>query len=194
MTTTKSDFMAAEEIKLILQGRDQAEQERIMRWVNESLGLKTIAPLPAPSATPSPAAAVSPAVPPPAHAPTTIKDIRTFVADKAPKTDIHLATTIAYFYSFVAPKDQRKESVTPKDLDDACRLARGCSLKRALITLNNAVRLGLLNRADRGHFKINSVGENLVAMTLPASGVNSNPAKPARKKRPKASGNSKAKK
>src|ERR1019366_321043 len=36
----KSDFIAAEEIKGILHDRQKAEQERIMRWVNESLGLK----------------------------------------------------------------------------------------------------------------------------------------------------------
>jgi hypothetical protein len=36
---TKSDFMAAEEIKAILNGRDKNEQERIIRWVSESLGL-----------------------------------------------------------------------------------------------------------------------------------------------------------
>jgi hypothetical protein len=35
-------------------------------------------------------------------------------------------------------------------------------------TLNNAHGHGLLDRAgDRGAFRINSVGENLVAMTLP---------------------------
>lgn len=29
---TKSDFMAAEEIKAILHGRDKTEQEKILRW------------------------------------------------------------------------------------------------------------------------------------------------------------------
>src|SRR5438093_10115480 len=38
----KSDFMAAEEIKAILQGREKAEQERIIRWVTESLSLTAI--------------------------------------------------------------------------------------------------------------------------------------------------------
>jgi len=34
--------------------------------------------------------------------------------------------------------------------------------------LNNAQKLGLLDRgSDKGTFAINSVGENLVAMTLP---------------------------
>ncbi len=36
---TKSDFLAAEEIKGILDGREKTEQERIIRWVSESLDL-----------------------------------------------------------------------------------------------------------------------------------------------------------
>ena len=35
------------------------------------------------------------------------------------------------------------------------------------MTLNNAKNQGYLDSAERGAFQINSVGENLVAMTLP---------------------------
>lgn len=40
----KSDFLAAEDIKEILAGREKAEQERIVRWVSESLRFWSHAP------------------------------------------------------------------------------------------------------------------------------------------------------
>jgi len=51
--------------------------------------------------------------------------------------------------------------------------------------LNNAVALGYLDRAGRGEFKLNAVGENLVAMTLPGSGADANGGKPRRSRRAK---------
>jgi hypothetical protein len=53
-------------------------------------------------------------------------------------------------------------------LQDACRLADRERFKDPLKTLNNAKGLGLLDSGrKRGKFGINTVGENLIAMTLP---------------------------
>jgi hypothetical protein len=52
-------------------------------------------------------------------------------------------------------------------LQNAGRQARGFGFKKPVVTLNNAVALGYFDRAGRGAFKLNAVGENLVAMTLP---------------------------
>ena len=43
---------------------------------------------------------------------------------------------------------------------------------------------GLLDKAERGAFSINTVGENLVAVTLPGNGVSAEPAR-GRKNRAK---------
>jgi len=114
------------------------------------------ATLPAPSTTSKPAGQ------------TPVKDVKTFVDGKNPQTDIHLAATIAYFYRFEAPEAERKEDIDAAFLRDALRLAgRPGQLVKPLQTLNNAHAKGLLDRNARGRFSINSVGENLVGMTLP---------------------------
>jgi hypothetical protein len=168
MTANKSDFQAAEEIKNIVQGKDIAEVEKIFRWVTESLGLKE----PAKTAE-NPAITTPPGGSGMAHASplgAIPKDIRSFVQEKAPKKDIQLAATIAYYFLFVASEKNRKETISAKDLNEACRQARSFGLKDAGDTLNNAMKQGYFDRATRGNFKLNSVGENLVAMALPGTG------------------------
>ena len=188
--TTKSDFKAAEEIKAILNGRDQAEQERIMRWVNESLGLsanpKEIVSPALPAAT-SPQSPSVTSVASPSHTiPPAKKDIRSFVDEKKPKNDVQFASVAAYFYRFAAPEAERKDTIIAKDLDNAGRQARGYGFKKPLQTLNNARNLGYFDSAGRGEFKLNAVGENLVAMALPGTSSNAS-AKEAGSKRSKPS-------
>lgn len=182
---TKSDFMAAEEIKAILHGRDKIEQERIIRWVTESLGLvgnpglgvSTVAP-------PTVVSATSPSLVQPLGIPLQrSKDIKTFAKEKNPKSDVQFAAVAAYFYRFECSQAERKETIVPKDLDEAGRQARGYSFKNARQTLNNGVMLGYFDRAGDGAFKLNAVGENLVAMTLPGAGTDANGGKPRRAKK-----------
>lgn len=192
---TKSDFMAAEEIKAILHGRDKNEQERILRWVTESLG---IAPAPGPTHTGvipqlGGSAVSQPTAPAPASAPAATKDIKTFYKEKNPRGDVQFAAVAAYFYRFQSSQAEHKDVLVAKDLDEAGRQARGYGFKSPLTTLNNAVGLGYFDRAGRGSFKLNAVGENLVAMTLPNTGSESNGGKPRRAKRKARAKQSKAK-
>ncbi|MCC4307878.1 hypothetical protein LL252_04770 [Alcanivorax marinus] len=48
-------------------------------------------------------------------------DIRTFVNEKKPDSDIQFATTVAYFYAFESPEAERKLSISSDDLQNACR-------------------------------------------------------------------------
>ena len=63
------------------------------------------------------------------------------------------------------------------------------------MTLNNAKTQGLLDSgSEAGKFVINTVGENLVAMTLPSqSGSKSKKTKPKKSKNPAKSGTKKKK-
>jgi len=175
----KSDFTAAEEIKGILQGRDKAEQERIIRWASESLGL---------AVTPGGSVSHGPPQPPQTeHARhdgvARPKDIKSFFLEKQPKSDNQFVAVVAYFYRFLTPETERKDSITSVDLQDAARLCRGAGLRQPSNALNMAVRQGYLDRAGRGAYKINAVGENLVAMTLPGGGGEANGQRPAKRKR-----------
>ncbi|MCX6737754.1 MAG: hypothetical protein NTX26_03435 [Candidatus Parcubacteria bacterium] len=95
------------------------------------------------------------------------KDIKTFIEAKNPRTDKEFATVVAYYYQFESL--EKKDSISKKDLIEATRLADWERLSRPDQTLVNATNSGLLDNISRGQYRINSVGENLVAMTLPNS-------------------------
>jgi hypothetical protein len=170
------DLEAVRALVEALQPFQRDEQERIIRWAREKLGLVVTAPEHPLSAAPS--------SPPRTGLPV---DLRGFVAQKQPQSDTHFAATVAYYYRFEAPVAQRKETINANDLQEACRLADRHRLPNPLNTLNNAHRDGLLDRGpERGTFVINSVGENLVAIALPPTqGGGQGPARAAKKKKKK---------
>lgn len=168
----KDDLEAVRSVVSALEGFPAEEQERVIRWAREKLNLPatgagvptTGGPSGAQNLTPSVAAtAVQQGVP---------RNLRTFVAEKQPKSDVQFAATVAFYHRFEAPEGQRKTEINADDLRDACRLVNRERLHDPLQTLQNARNLGLLDRPSRGVFSINSVGENLVAMTLPGDGKN----------------------
>ena len=171
-TKTTDDLDAVRVLTEALKDFEPEDQQRIFRWTAERLGL----PQPFGQAAPlSNAATVN--LPPQgaAHSPTEAsqaapsQDIKSFVLAKNPRSDIQFAATIAYYFQFEAPQSERKDSITGDDLLDACRKAGRDRLKNPGQTLRNAHYQGLLDKAgDAGHFSINTVGENLVAMTLPS--------------------------
>jgi hypothetical protein len=179
MATKKSDFMAAEEIKEILHGRDKTEQEKILRWVSESIGVIASAPIVSQASTSPPQAAQISS----SSGGLRRRDIKSFVAEKAPKNDVQFAAVAAYFYRFEASEAERKDVIVAEDLQTAGRQARGYGFTKPLGTLNNAVALGYFDRAGRGEFKLNAVGENLVAMTLPSSESSGKRSRAKKKKR-----------
>lgn len=172
MTKEKDDLEAVRTIVEALGGFSSEEQERIIRWAREKLGLA-----PTPRLLGDRQTALVPAI----KSPTELaqneqksgpqKDLRTFVKEKEPKSDVHFATTVAYFYRFEAPEEQRKSEVDAATLREACRLADRRRLNKPGQTLRNAKKMGLLDSGSgAGAFAINTVGENLVAMTLPRKG------------------------
>jgi hypothetical protein len=165
MAEAKNDFDIAKNLFEQLDGLEQDRQHRILRWVAESLGIKT--PSLASHHKPVPAEDFSVGPTPPVPPETEAKDIKSFVASKNPKSDVHFAAVVAYYYRFEAPTEDRKDTISSDILQDSTRLAGRERLAKPHMTLNNAKNLGYLDSAGRGAFRINTVGENLVAMTLP---------------------------
>jgi hypothetical protein len=98
-------------------------------------------------------------------------DIKSFIDEKRPRSDVQFAATVAYYLRFEAPSDERKDSINKEDLQEACRKAKRDRLKIPYQTLLNAHKLGLLDKgSEKATFAINTVGENLVAMSLPGEG------------------------
>jgi hypothetical protein len=171
MTGPADDFETAKAIFDKLNGIPQERQERVLRWVAEGLGIASASPAGSKSAGVSSELQPVPLdvqrAQPPA---TTHTDVKTFISTKNPRSDMQFATAVAYYYRFEAPPAQRKESINTETLQEAARLAGRKRLTNPKSTLNNATGQGYLDRASRGEFSINAVGENLVAMTLPTSG------------------------
>lgn len=155
----------AEELKQL---PDKRQQEQAIRYASDSLGLGS-----GPQALLSAdrPAQVSPQMPAQSTGATPHStDIRTFTAEKVPKNDIQFAAVAAYYYRFLAPEQDRKEAINGKDLQDAARKADRRRPGNAPQTLRNAKNAGYLDSAGPGQFRINAVGENLVAVTLPGGG------------------------
>jgi hypothetical protein len=192
---TKGPLDAAQKIVVELQGMTNDQQALALKFATETLGLQLPTahaqamqtPVHSPSMVPSAASSVAPGQ---------RTDIKTFTATKAPKSDQQFAAVVAYYYQFEAPAGQRKESIDAATMKDAARQAARRQVNDWSITLSNAMRTGYLDKGERGAFKLNSVGENLVAITLPDNAASGKGSGRGSKKRPankkKATGKKKA--
>jgi hypothetical protein len=185
MTKQADDLEAVRAVVQTLEPFQNDDRERIIRWAREKLAMPAAA---------SPEVSAPPHAPP--HVPTgtqhshpsaTARDIRSFVQEKKPKTDQQTAAVVAYYYEFVAPESEKKDSIGADDLKDACRKADWKRPAAPLQTLINASNSGLLDKAtEKGRYRLNSVGENLVAMVLGKDEKTTEPARAAiRRKRPR---------
>ncbi len=163
MANKLDDLDAVRTIVETLQPFEKVDQERILRWVREKLGLQQ---------HPTEKQNASHREPEPKDKPgggASARSIREFVAEKSPRSDNQFAATVAYYYRFEAPDSEHKDSISANDLQEACRQAGRPRLGDPGKTLRNAHGVGLLDKAgEAGAFRINTVGENLVAMTLPS--------------------------
>jgi hypothetical protein len=168
MSTPKLDDLdAVRAVIEAVQDFQPDEQQRILRWAMEKLGISVQV---SSGYTPPSHTSGSSAAPPQASGGTT--NIKSFMLEKKPRNDVQYAAAVAYYYRFEAPEAEKKEFIDKDDLQEATRKALRERFSNPLQTLNNAHNLGLLDRGpEKGTFKINSVGENLVAMTLPDGGA-----------------------
>ncbi len=194
-----SHFDAAKAIVDVLSELDKPSQALAMRFAAETLGLETM-PQSQPQPSP-PSQSLAAPTPPGGGVQTHSTDIKQFTEAKAPRTDQQFAAVVAYFYRFEAPESERKEIIDKETLTEAARLAGRRRPNQPLFTLNNAKNSGYLDGLGSGQFRINSVGENLVAMALPGNDTEnttkkrvSRKKKPAKKKAAKASSAKAAKK
>ena len=164
-TKTPDDLEAVRVIAAALAPFKQNDQERVIRWAREKIGLSSEAKVHDPS---PPGASSMPAVHP-AALPQQGMTIKHFVAQKSPKSENQFAPVVAYYHRFEASGAERKDTIVAGDLLEACRKANTKRIKNPQQTLINAHHGGLLDKTGHGEYTINSVGENLVAMALPGS-------------------------
>jgi hypothetical protein len=106
-----------------------------------------------------------------------ILDLRSLAQSKNPHTVNEKVALVAYYLKHHAPADERRDYIGS---DDIARyfVEAGFELPTAppSMTLTHAKNAGYLNQAERGQWRLNPVGHNLVAHKLPAED-----SKPARR-------------
>lgn len=95
-------------------------------------------------------------------------DIRSFAAEKSPKTVNEKVAVIGFYLAHLAPVSERRDYLIADDIKTYF-IQAGFQLPTgpANMTLVNAKNAGYLNALDKGQYKLNSVGYNLVAHKLP---------------------------
>jgi hypothetical protein len=163
MSKPTDDLEAVRIIVDTIKSLDAKDQERVIRWAREKLGLAIHEKI---QIQDQDIGQRTSAQKPLEDKKNTV-DIKSFVYSKNPSSENHFAAVVAYYYRFEAPEEQRKDSITPNDIQEACRQVGRKRLNNPAQTLVNTHHVGLLDKRERGAYSINTVGENLVAMALP---------------------------
>lgn len=93
MPKTKDDLEAVRLVAEALNGFSKEDQKRIIRWAREKVGLHGASLLTKSIDNPTLAEGSKP------HSPGTT-DIRRFIEEKRPGTDMHFAAAVAYYYNY----------------------------------------------------------------------------------------------
>jgi nitric oxide reductase activation protein len=95
-------------------------------------------------------------------------DIRALKTEKSPDSAKQMACLVAYYLQELAPKDERKQTVSTQDIEKYFKQANFKLPKKLEQVLVDAKRSGYFESAARGEYKLNAVGYNLVVHGLPA--------------------------
>src|SRR5262245_24447876 len=95
-------------------------------------------------------------------------DIRSFKEEKQPKTASEMVAVAAYYLAHLAPPDERRDYIVADDIRKYF-LQAVFPLPSAPphMTLVNAKNAGYLDARERGQYRLNPVGYNLITNKLP---------------------------
>ncbi len=93
--------------------------------------------------------------------------IKDFKDQRRPRSANEMAAVIAYYLANVAPQDQRKQTINQKDVETYFKIATFPLPRQVRATLPNAKNAGYFDLVGDGEYKLNAVGHNLVAHSMP---------------------------
>ncbi len=162
---------AIDQIIGALDGLDSDARQTAINAACSHLGLIQVGaqPASAPAITPPPTLKQDSHQPSAPHHPKPHKqiDIRTLKEEKNPSSVKQMACVVAYYLQEVSPQEERKETVSTADLEKYFKQA-GFKLPKAIDqVLRDAKSSGYFESVGRGEYKLNAVGYNLVAHSLP---------------------------
>lgn len=111
-----------------------------------------------------------------------VQDIRSLHDEKQPKTAIEMAAIVGYYLSEVATGEERKDAIETADLERYFKHARYPLPSKIRAVLGNAAAAGYFDLVDRGRYRLNPVGHNLVVHNLPSSEATATPRRRVAKK------------
>jgi hypothetical protein len=179
---SEDDVKAISTLISALKPLDQNARVHVLEFVIKRLGISLTAEQAA--SAPSDAQAFSST--PPSPSPTTstgVVDIRNFAAEKNPKTINEKVAVVGYYLAHLASPSERRDYLISDDIKTYFVQADfHLPTAPANMTLQNAKNAGYLNALDRGQYKLNAVGHNLVAHKLPSGETGGAVRKPAKSK------------
>ena len=168
MANKDKELEAISSIISLLTPLDGTERTRVLEYVLKRLDMATVS-APAMSAV----LAGDPEQTPPAQARFPVKDIRSFTAEKQPRSANDMALVVAYYLAELAPDGERSETVNTDLLKRYFKMANFPLPSMLKNVLPNAAAGGYLNNVSRGEYKLNPVGYNLVVHGLPRGAASS---------------------
>lgn len=183
MSDQDPEVAAIHTVVAALSPLDPEAQSRVIAYVLQRLGVATTAAVPGTAAVSAPVPGPTEIASTPPPSPTTgLVDIRSFTAEKQPRNANEMAAVVAYYLAEVAPAQDHKSEISVADIEKYFKQAPFRLPAAARYTLSNAKNAGYLDPGnDRGTFRLNPVGHNLVAHGLPSDATRKR-AKPAKRK------------
>lgn len=162
------EISAMNEIIASLSKLDDGQRQRVIKYVLERFGSPSFEQTGFPAVSPAPQLNQFTGI---ENNPSTrVVDIRTFKEEKSPRSAIQMVVLVAFYLQEIAPSNERKMTVDSGDIEKYFKQASyklPSGKNGAVDTLTNAKKAGYLEIADRGTYKLNPVGYNLIAHSLP---------------------------
>ena len=86
---------------------------------------------------------------------------------KKPRSANEMAALVAFYLENVAPEKERKDRINSKDIDTYFKIAGFRLPEQSRVTLGNARNAGYFDAVGSGEYKLNAIGYNLVAHSMP---------------------------
>jgi len=167
-TTRKTLGSAIDEIVAALEGLDDATRLTAVRAACEHLGVRGLeqgADVLGRGSSEIGSGGADVGGPPPALSP--VVDIRTLKDQKKPSNAAEMACLTAYYLDSLAPASERKKDISSADIEKYFKQAGFPLPKSWQQLLTDSKAAGYFDSVSRGKYKLNAVGYNLVAHSLP---------------------------
>jgi hypothetical protein len=164
----KTEIQALETVLSALAPLDEGTRGRVLSYVQQRFGVAT-AEQPAAGRSPGARPESAPSEEPAGRE--EVSDIRTLKDRKQPKSAVEMAVLVAYYLSEVAKPDERKSTIGTADITKYFKQGDYPLPSQPRVILHRAKNAGYLDPSDRAQYKLNPVGHNLVAHSLPRSGA-----------------------